>query len=228
MKILEVKQIVAKNHEHITYIRIDSENIQETLAHILDELLNLSWISTFDEDYIRDSYRQRANDTLLDISQKIASSSTDKVSSDAGEYVVSELAREAIISELNYLNIPLAELYNKKKSGNPGFDFHTQNLTDTIIFGEAKYLAEKNAYGTGLRQVVKFIAEKKDIKDIADICDFCSKKALTRANQGQKGFAVAFSSKQTSSDLLITSIGKNDDFLALLTYEEIILVAVNI
>ena len=52
----------------------------------------------------------------------------DSISKDArrGD-VVSELARETMVSELDYLDIPLDELVGKKRSGNPGFDFHSQN-----------------------------------------------------------------------------------------------------
>ncbi len=39
-----------------------------------------------------------------------------------------------MISKLDYLDIPLAELVGKKRSGNPGFDFHSQNkTTETVV-----------------------------------------------------------------------------------------------
>ena len=77
---------------------------------------------------------------------------------------------EALINQLNYLDIPLAELLGKKKSGNPGFDFHSANLaTDTVIFGEAKYVAATSAYSTALPQIEGFIRDKKDIEDLPDL-----------------------------------------------------------
>lgn len=228
MNVIDFQKICIDNHERVYFLRVQPSDLKVTLSQIFNVLSNLSWINRFDEDYIKESFQERAKATLADIYTKITTSSTDEISSDAGEYVVSELAREAIVDKLRYLDIPLAELYNKKKSGNPGFDFHSQSLDNVIIFGEAKYLDGRNAYGSGLNQVVNFIAEKKDIKDLADLRDFCSKTALNGVSKGIKGFAVAFSAKSTSSDALMRSISKNKDFVLLLQYQEIIIVAVNI
>lgn len=228
MKILYCKKIDTINHKKVTFIRIEPINLQSTLTEIINTLSDLSWISQFDEEYIRESYRERAEPTIRDITRKLTASTMDEVSSDAGEYVVSELSRKAIVNQLNYLNIPLAELFNKQKSGNPGFDFHTQNDCETLIFGEAKYLCSQNAYGIGLRQVVEFIDDKKDIKDTLDLRDFFSQVVLNKVTQGIKGFAIGFSAKTTSSETLIANIIQNRDYKKLLKYEEIILVAVNI
>lgn len=143
--------------------------------------------------------------------------------------MVSELAREAIVSELNYLDIPLAELLGKKISGNPGFDFHSQNnATNTVIFGEAKYVTAHSGYPRAIDQIKAFVDDKKDIADIADLRDFCSAIALSRVIDGSKGFAAAFSAKSTPSDKLISAITAKDSFQELLKYEEVILVAVNL
>ena len=146
MNIIDFRKICFDKHNRAYFLRVQPDDLKDTLSQIFYVLSNLSWISNFDEDYIRESFQERAKATLADIYAKITTSSTDEVSSDAGEYVVSELAREAIVDKLGYLDIPLAELYNKKKSGNPGFDFHSQSLDEVIIFGEAKYLDDRNAY----------------------------------------------------------------------------------
>ena len=204
MNIIDFRKICLDKHNRAYFLRVQPDDLKVTLSQIFYVLSDLSWISSFDEDYIRESFQERAKATLADIYAKITTSSTDEVSSDAGEYVVSELAREAIVDKLGYLDIPLAELYNKKKSGNPGFDFHSQSLDEVIIFGEAKYL------------------------DLADLRDFCSQNALSSVSKGMKGFAVAFSAKSTPSDTLASNIIKNKDFISLLQYQEIIIVAVNI
>lgn len=137
--------------------------------------------------------------------------------------MVSELAREAIVSELNYLSIPLAELLGKKISGNPGFDFHSQNnATNTVIFGEAKYVTAHSGYPRAIDQIKEFVDDKKDIADIADLRDFCSADALSRVVNGFKGFAAAFSAKSTPSERLISAITAKDSFQELLKYEEVI------
>ena len=64
--------------------------------------------------------------------------------------------------------------------------------------------------------------------DIADLSSFCTSQSLRRATNGFKGFAAAFSAKGTSSDRLISTIQARAEYVELLKYEEIILVAVNI
>lgn len=229
LKILEVRTIKVKETAKVQFIRIDPEDLNTTLSEILKILMNLSWLKNFDQDYLRLSYEHRANKTIADIQKKFSACDTGKLTSDAGEYVVSVLAKDALSTKLNYTDIPLGELLGKKTSGNPGFDFHSQNpFTDTIIFGEAKYIASQSAYSSALAQIEKFIVAKKDVDDIADLRDFCTPSALLRASKGVKGFAAAFSAKTTSSDGLIKMIQKRNDFQKLLTYEEIILVAVNL
>lgn len=228
MNVVESKKVCVDHHNRVFFLRVAPIDLKQTLKDIFQELSDLTWISKFDKEYVKASFQERAESTLDDIKLKLLASNTDDISSDAGEYVVSELAREAIVEELNYLDIPLAELYNKKKSGNPGFDFHSQTPDDVIIFGEAKYLDDRNAYGVGLGQIVRFISEKKDIKDLIDLRDFCSEQALLGASQGTKGFAIAFSAKETATDILIKNIINNKNFKQLLSYEEIIVVAVNI
>ncbi|MEE0785503.1 MAG: hypothetical protein U0M10_06100 [Oscillospiraceae bacterium] len=112
MNIIDFRKICFDKHNRAYFLRVQPDDLKVTLSQIFYVLSNLSWISNFDEDYIRESFQERAKATLADIYAKITTSSTDEVSSDAGEYVVSELAREAIVDKLGYLDIPLAELYN--------------------------------------------------------------------------------------------------------------------
>lgn len=226
---IEHRQIKTTGPAIVRFMRIDPEDLSVTLSEILSALMNLSWLSKFDEDFEIAAFTSRANKTIDDIKEKFSKCTEDKISKDAGEYVVSELAREAIVNELHYLDIPLAELLGKKKSGNPGFDFHSQNIdTDTIIFGESKYVATTTAYSSALPQMVDFIKKCKDIEDLPELKPFCSVAALHRAYNGNKGFAAAFSAKRTSSDNIINSIVSRSDFQSLLSFEEVLLVAVNL
>ncbi len=228
MKIHDFIRLDNVNHDRVTFIRIEPLNLQKTLTDIINTLSDLSWLNAFDQEFFRESFQARAEPTIADIVNKLQSPISDELTEDSGEYVVSELTRQAIINNLKYLELPLAELYSKQVSGNPGFDFHTQNECNTLIFGEAKYSSLKNAYGTGLKQVVDFIDEKKDLKDLADLHNFIDIKTLNKAANGIKGFAVGFSSKTIATKKLINNIIKNNDFQKLLDYEEIVLVAVNV
>ena len=229
MKVIEHQAVPHAGSSQITFVRIDPENLQDTLAHIMKTLMNLSWLSRFDEDYMKNSFKTRAEKTIADIQKKFNDCADDTVTKEAGEYVVSELARESLLSQMNYLDIPLSELLGMKISSNPGFDFHSQNnTTDTVIFGEAKYNSRQSAYSTAITQISEFITDQKDIMQIADLQPFCTPAALQRANNGFKGFAIAFSVKSTPSNKMIASILAHKDFTKLLPFEEIIIVAVNL
>lgn len=229
MKILEFKQLSFQNSGKIFFIRIDPEDLTKTLNDVLRSLMDLSWISKFDEEYEKAAFQSRANKTITDIKDKFSKCSDDNITKDAGEYVVSELSRKAIVNQLNYLDIPIGELLGKKKSGNPGFDFHSQNsTTDTIIFGEAKYNSRTTAYSSAIPQIKDFVIHKKDIEDLPELKPFCTKKALRRANSGNKGFAAAFSARSTKSESIISSITAMEEFSFLSKFDELILVAVNL
>lgn len=227
MKILECDtNAFAPNN--ITFIRIDPEDLSVSINEILTALSDLSWIAKFDEDYIRKSFQKRANDTANYLAKNLKLGKDDSITKSTGEYVVSELSREAIVAQLGYLDIPLAELFKEKISNNPGFDFYSANNEDIIVFGEAKYLARQNAYGSGMTQVNRFIRNGQDISDLNDIDKFFSKKALDSASCGEKCYAVAFSSKKTPSDKIISGIKKHKNFIDLSKNKELVFVAVNI
>lgn len=103
LKILELKSVPVNGKASVQFIRIDPGDISVTLSEILKAIMDLSWLKNFDAEFLARSYEQRAKITIADMRRKIESCDTGKLTKDAGEYVVSELAREAIVSELNYL-----------------------------------------------------------------------------------------------------------------------------
>ena len=107
LKILELKSVPVNGKASVQFIRIDTADISVTLSEILKAIMDLSWLKNFDAESLARSYEQRAQITIADMRRKIENCDTGKLTKDAGEYVVSELAREAIVSELNYLDIPL-------------------------------------------------------------------------------------------------------------------------
>lgn len=228
MKIIEHRTVDFLPNTNITFIRVDIENLSITIKEIITVLSELSWISKFDKSYMRSSFEKRASDTAKYLSHSLKVGKDDSVTSNTGEYVVSELAREAIVKELGYLDIPLAELFKEQVVGNPGFDFYSVNNDEIIVFGEAKYLAKQNAYGSGMKQVAKFIRTKQDVSDMNDIDKFFSEKSLNAADRGEKAYSIAFSSKITSSDRIIKGIKRNKQYTELAKHKELIFVAVNV
>lgn len=196
---------------------------------ILDILKDLSWLNHLDDNALKISFRRCAEKTIDAIVKKLNNHDDTALIKDVGEYLVSVSASEAVGSELNYLKIPLAELLGRKATGNPGFDFHHQNpVNHTIVFGEAKYDSHASAYSKALSQIESFISEEKDLQDLTVINHFCSRKAMDHAVEGKKGFAAAFSTRKTPSERIIKAICNHNSFKVLSTYEEIILVGVNI
>lgn len=228
MKILDYRKIDTINHDRTYFIRIDPEDLSLTVMEIINALNNVSWISSFDKEYLKKSFYKRAKDTADYLADNLKIDADDKVTSDTGEYVVSELAREAMVKKMGYLDIPLGEIFKEQVIGNPGFDIYSGTKDELIIFGEAKYVRASNAYGRAMEQVDRFIEEGQDVSDFADIAHFYLPSFLENAENGKKAYAVAFSSKATSTEKLINGIMSNSHYSALSMQEEIIYVAVNV
>lgn len=217
-----------KMEQHVTFIRIQPSDISQVLREVLESLSNLSWINGFDDKYIREAFKVRAQKTIDYISAKVIKADDDEITSNSGEYVISELARRTVVDNLKYLDIPLAEIIKEKTSRNHGFDFYSKNLDLVILFGESKYNASQNAYGISFSQIIQFIKENKDISDILEIERFCCQQSKANFTSGKKGFIAAFASKTTPTEELIQNIKENKDYKELVKYAEVICVAVNV
>jgi hypothetical protein len=213
---------------NVLFIRLSPTNISVTLRQIVNSLSDLSWINEFDPEYVRTSLSVRAQATVDHIANNIINSSDDKITQNSGEYVVSELARKSIIDILNHSDIPLAELFKQQKSGNPGFDFFSENAEMVIFFGEAKYNSNQNAYGIAFDQIVTFETEKRDHSDLLDIERFCTAKALENVSSNIKGFAAAFSCKKTETSALVTNIKNNDNYKILKNFKGLLCIAIDL
>ncbi len=215
---------------HATFIRVEPANLQITLGEIYRSLADISWINRLPNvrQIIRNSFLQRANNSLPGLYKLLVSGSSGTLVSDAKQYVVSELGRGAVVNEMGYLDIPLAELLRIQKSGNPGFDFYSESTSEIILFGEAKYVGAQNGFGRALGQIEEFIRDGKDLMDVADLEHFCSSNAMDNMEKGEKGFIAAFSARNISDADLEAHIEQNQSFKNLLAYKELVCVAVNI
>ena len=213
---------------HFIRIKINQENVSITLREVMDCLNDLSWISKFDKEYIRESFNKRATGTIDYITTNIIKGVETEVTTDSGEYVVSVLSKKAIVDNLDYLDVPLAELIKEKIVGNPGFDFYSENKNNILLFGEAKYVAKTNAYNKALEQIETFSVSGKDINDIASIDRFFSEKALENANNGDKGYIAAFSSTEIETEELVKHVQNNEHYKNLSSHKELICIAVTI
>lgn len=221
------KSIEAK----VTFIRVKPKSLRSSLLDIFYKLSNLSWIDNLTKEYLKVSFKERANSTIDSLSNMIKESENlgenDEIVSSAAEYVVSVMSNEAVVNELNYKEIPLPEVFKHQRSQNPGFDFFSINDTDILLFGEAKFVKGDNAYGNSLKQIVRFIAEKNDLKDLADLQSLVSDEILEKVPNGEKGFIAGFSSTTIETDKLIKGIKNNDNYNTAKNHKELVLVAVD-
>lgn len=213
---------------HIRFFRIRPTDIKLTLRSVFDSLSNESWIMKLQDEFLKQTFKVRFQSTIEHLSSKILNADDDDLTSNSAEYVISEVARSTIVTQLDYLDIPLAELIREQKSGNPGFDFYSVNKLEIILFGEAKYVAKQNGYGRALKQMCRFRDEQRDIADLADIQNFCTKKSCNSVCNGEKGYIAAFSTTQMKTETLVKNIKANDDYKRLSSFQELILVAVDI
>lgn len=217
----------------VTFLRVKPNGKKQTLSDIHTKLSNLSWVNNFASAGLRASYNVRVERTLGKIVELIEGSAaeypiTDDVVSDAAEYIVSVVASEAVVHELQYREVPLPEAFKHQRSQNPGFDFFVVNAADILLFGEAKYVKRGNAYGNALKQIVRFVAEQNDIADLADVYLIVNDVILDKVAAGDKGYMAAFSSTNIATNDLIENIKGNDYYDPAKQYNELILIAVDL
>ncbi|MBQ3511170.1 MAG: hypothetical protein IJA30_02600 [Bacilli bacterium] len=234
MKVVNIQNLTEMVKENfgrdikVYFIRINPYPMNETLKTIYDSIADLSWTKIYDTQALKKGGLSRVNKTIRNIEDKLKRCENDSLTSEVGEYVISILGKQALLDNLNYIDIPLAELWKAKVKGNPGFDFYCESIDDKLIFGEAKYESGKNAYNEALEQINDFITEGKDYEDLVEVKMFVSQKASDNMDNENRGFAAAFSSTSIENTKLVNHIIHNKHFNELLSYDELLLVAVDI
>lgn len=190
------------------HAQIDSNDFENEGLSLIHQLNDTNWMSTLDE-IDRAAYDERARQTIEKLTQIVIKALEDSgLTKEFGEYLISHSAQEILYSEFRHTKIPLAELWKEKKTGNPGFDFHTLSNANILVFGEAKYQTHESPYKKTIQQVDNFISEKKDFKELTDLRRFVSEDASKKVIAGDKGYTVAFSSRGNKGidDILRNSI----------------------
>ena len=216
---------------HIKLLRVHPNNLQLTIRQIFNSLIDTSWINSFMPEYLRVSLIARVEPTVKQISKNLNNGNLTDVDRNSGELVVSELSRQSIVSQYGYLDIPLGELIATQVSQNPGFDFYTINTDDIILFGESKYIADRTAHNSALKQIVDFRNDRKDDKDLITITPYVPenrKMSFDNYVGGLKGYIAAFASKNESDDELINKLENNEYFKQLVNSSELICVAIDV
>ncbi|MCG5048036.1 hypothetical protein ABRQ09_02980 [Pectobacterium brasiliense] len=174
------------------------------------------------------TYAARSEPTINKIVNDILSKVEDEISSDFGEYLISDTAQTALKEHMTHIRLPLAELIKEKISGNPGFDFHTECPKNFVIFGEAKYSGVANPHGKALSQINDFIIAKKDLQELSDIQHFVSAIAIDKVPTGGKSFCAAFSIISDDINGIMDNALNSEFMPALLCHEAIYLIGVKV
>ncbi len=212
---------------NVFLVHVKIEDHKERAKEMIDSIRDTSWITKLNVIGER-AYSARSEPTINKIVNDVLSNVGDTVSSDLGEYLISDSAQVVLCNEYNHTKLPLAELWKEKLTGNPGFDFHTESPTQYIIFGEAKYSSIDNPHTTAVSQIIEFISAKKDEMDLVHLQNFASKNAVDNCNNLYKGFAAAFSINGIRYDQIFSTVLKSDLLDELLSYPEVYLIGIEL
>lgn len=213
---------------NVRYVRLKVNDVSLTLSEIYQSLVDASWINKLQvAEALRGSLRARINDTIVRLSA-IFTVNPNSIDKSTGEYIVSESARRYLVDVLHYTNIPLGELFKQKISGNPGFDFFSENLQNVILFGEAKYRNDNSGCNTSLRQINEFVQTQNDSKDVWDIQNMVSLNGLVNFEAGLKGFVASFTTWNETDQDVIDRIIRHNAYATLSSHQEFICIAIQL
>lgn len=209
-------------------IHVKINDTEQRIKNIIDTINDTSWYKTVADEDIKEGFISARDRTVKKLMEDIFNNVTLPVSVETGEYIISTTAQDTLVNKLEHKHIPLAELWKEKKSGNPGFDFHTISSSDLIVFGEAKFSKHKNPYGKGIEQVARFIEEKKDKYDKTFLLHFASKPSLDNFGSGNRAFCVAFSLNTCRSKTILSNAVKHIKKFNLDSFPELFVIGVEI
>ncbi|MDD2871055.1 MAG: hypothetical protein PHS49_03615 [Candidatus Gracilibacteria bacterium] len=209
----------------IIHVRVN--DIKGIANEMITDIMDKSWINNLDI-IDRASYNVRMVPTVNKLVNNIFQKVENDVTKDFGEYLISHSAGNALNKLHSHIVIPLAELRKEQISGNPGFDFHTETLSQLISFGESKYRSRGNSYKEALEQIVSFITDNKDMKELSDLRKFVSENATLNAVNGKKSYVAAFSINGTNYDSIFDNIMNSNYIDSLLCSPEVYLIGVEI
>ncbi|MBS2098860.1 hypothetical protein [Carboxylicivirga linearis] len=232
MEIINIENIdmskygkIAKGSVYKIHVRID--DIEERAKELIKTISDKSWISGL--DIIEQiSYEARAEKTITKLVTEIFEKVDNVVTEEFGEYLVSESARDSLCDNFKHIKLPLAEIWKEKKTGNPGFDFHTESESKLLSFGEAKYSSSSNPHTDAINQIVGFIAKNKDKMELTDLKHFCSKEAVGNAIKGHKAYVAAFSVNGQQYDRIFDTALNSKGFEELLGFPELYIIGVEV
>lgn len=208
-------------------IHVKINDISTKAKQMITMIQDTSWIKKLDI-IEQESFEARAQPTIDKLVHAILSKVTTTLSDDFGEFLISVTAQDSLELKCNHIKVPLAELFKEKKTGNPGFDFHTETTTQLLAYGEAKYSGNINPYAKALKQIKGFLDEKKDKMELTDLKYFTSIESIKSALEDKKAFVAAFSiNSDNPTDIIQNALSSTyiDD---LLNYAELYIIGIEV
>jgi len=190
----KVEASLSPRNTYICHVKIcDIIKIATELSHsVMDD----SWIMKLDNG-ARRSYQRTVKETaecLVNIfKNNLRSCTTNKVSVEFGEIMVSMSSSRALEILLNHTALPIAELWKPQKKQNEGFDFHTVCPRKYINFGEAKFSGSDNPHGEASSQAHDFIEAEKHLRDRVHLVNLVSPESIAHLDTDSFGAILAFS-----------------------------------
>lgn len=189
----DTKDIVCGDNTcKVYYYHVKINNVKQKAILMRDQFIDESWLSKIGDEGDIESFKVRSESTI-NMLIRILNNVNSEIGKEFGEYLISSTALTTLQKEQEHEPLPLAEIWKEQESQNPGFDFHTISNENILLYGEAKYRADKNAYGVAINSIRDFIKKKKDTAELVDLKRLNSRITNEHINISKKGFIASFS-----------------------------------
>ncbi len=219
------KHDTGKCKVHLVHVQV--QDVKKKIQEVFEVIRDTSWIEKLASSTAKLSYSATMEKTVEKLTNEIFSSGTSALTEKTGEYVVSVSTVTMLSQEYGHIEVPISELWKEQKSGNPGFDFHSVNPENILIFGEAKYKSNPpSPHGTAFKQMVDLISDNKDVMDLIDLEHLVGVFPIDRFKSGHKGYAAAFSLNAENCETVMNNALGSELAKPLLEYSELYIVGV--
>jgi fructose-specific component phosphotransferase system IIB-like protein len=203
------------------------KDIPGRAEEMIRTMTDTSWINQLDI-VSQKAFQSTTNRTIEKLVKSFLDVANDQITTDFGEYMVSDSAQHVLKDQFNHSKLPLAELLKEKVTGNPGFDFHTETETKLIAYGEAKYSGSSSPYAKALKQINEFIGDKKDDAELIILSKLVSSEATGNAVEGNKAYVAAFSINAAKPEDIMGNVLGSEHIKTLLSFPEVYVIGIKV